>query len=218
MPGWSSSRPLTPETVSLTPPLQQPTRSLWIGNLDPKTSPGELQAVFAPYGAIESLRLIPEKVRPSPSHRGAVADCFPCRNAALSTLSRLRTPFEPRRTSLTASVGSSPRRAGWYESDSARWTRRRQRLRRACTTRASLQAAHPSLTLPNSTSKARRHAPSGSGRFPRRRRRTTSSPSSRPLVPSNRHEFSRTSPAACVLLSSFARSLADFSLAAVHQL
>ncbi|GAA6027084.1 hypothetical protein JCM8097_006098 [Rhodosporidiobolus ruineniae] len=62
-PTWpGSSRPRTPEgAVSLTPPLQQPTRSLWVGNLDPKTTPGELQAVFAPYGAIESLRLIPEK-------------------------------------------------------------------------------------------------------------------------------------------------------------
>ncbi|GAA5848606.1 hypothetical protein JCM8547_004571 [Rhodosporidiobolus lusitaniae] len=62
-PVWpGSSRPRTPEgAVSLTPPLQQPTRSLWVGNLDPKTTPAELQAVFAPYGAIESLRLIPEK-------------------------------------------------------------------------------------------------------------------------------------------------------------
>ncbi|GAA5968271.1 hypothetical protein JCM11641_003789 [Rhodosporidiobolus odoratus] len=64
-PTWpGSSRPRTPEgagAISLTPPLQQPTRSLWVGNLDPKTSPAELQAVFAPYGAIESLRLIPEK-------------------------------------------------------------------------------------------------------------------------------------------------------------
>ncbi|GAA5830360.1 hypothetical protein JCM11251_001322 [Rhodosporidiobolus azoricus] len=62
-PVWpGTSRPRTPEgAISLTPPLQQPTRSLWVGNLDPKTTPAELQAVFAPYGAIESLRLIPEK-------------------------------------------------------------------------------------------------------------------------------------------------------------
>ncbi|KAI5480287.1 RNA binding protein Jsn1 [Pseudohyphozyma bogoriensis] len=60
---WSSSRPLTPEGAgaTLTPPPQLPTRSLWIGNLDPKTTPAELQSVFAPYGPIESLRLIPEK-------------------------------------------------------------------------------------------------------------------------------------------------------------
>ncbi|GAA5931454.1 uncharacterized protein JCM15063_001472 [Sporobolomyces koalae] len=55
------SRPRTPEQVSMSPPLQQPTRSLWVGNLDPKTTPTELQQVFAPYGAIESLRLIPDK-------------------------------------------------------------------------------------------------------------------------------------------------------------
>ncbi|GAA5996214.1 uncharacterized protein JCM10292_007465 [Rhodotorula paludigena] len=61
--GWASlGRPPTPEgTVSLTPPVQQPTRSLWVGNLDPKTTPADLQDVFAPYGAIESLRLIPDK-------------------------------------------------------------------------------------------------------------------------------------------------------------
>ncbi|SCV68980.1 BQ2448_2000 [Microbotryum intermedium] len=61
---WNSTRPRTPEgvaAVSITPPAQQPTRSLWIGNLDPRTTPAELQNVFAPYGAIESLRLIPEK-------------------------------------------------------------------------------------------------------------------------------------------------------------
>ncbi|BGO97711.1 Protein JSN1 [Rhodotorula toruloides] len=55
--GWGTSE----GAVSLSPPVQQPTRSLWVGNLDPKTTPAELQDVFAPYGAIESLRLIPEK-------------------------------------------------------------------------------------------------------------------------------------------------------------
>lgn len=74
---WTtSSRPLTPDgavaansassggfgAASSPPWIQQPTRSLWIGKLDPRTTSGELQAVFAPYGAIESLRLIPEKV------------------------------------------------------------------------------------------------------------------------------------------------------------
>ncbi|KAM0755367.1 hypothetical protein T439DRAFT_320058 [Meredithblackwellia eburnea MCA 4105] len=62
--GWHSAT--APDiSASLTPPppapLQQPTRSLWIGNLDAKITTAELQAVFAPYGAIESLRLIPEK-------------------------------------------------------------------------------------------------------------------------------------------------------------
>lgn len=59
----SYSRPRTPEQIlSMSPPHQQPTRSLWVGNLDPNTTPVELQQVFAPYGAIESLRLIPDKV------------------------------------------------------------------------------------------------------------------------------------------------------------
>lgn len=41
---------------------QTPNRSLWIGNLDATTTGQELMQVFAPYGAIESLRLLPEKV------------------------------------------------------------------------------------------------------------------------------------------------------------
>ena len=65
--GWAQVPPQQLERESTPDPAmpapQQPTRSLWIGNLDPKTSTAELQAVFAPYGAIESLRLIPEKVR-----------------------------------------------------------------------------------------------------------------------------------------------------------
>lgn len=40
---------------------QQPTRSLWIGNLGPSTTGQELMQAFASYGAIESLRLLPEK-------------------------------------------------------------------------------------------------------------------------------------------------------------
>lgn len=40
---------------------QTPTRSLWIGNLDSAVTSEQLIHVFAPYGAIESLRLLPEK-------------------------------------------------------------------------------------------------------------------------------------------------------------
>lgn len=42
--------------------MQTPTRSLWIGNLDSSVTSEQLIHVFAPYGAIESLRLLPEKV------------------------------------------------------------------------------------------------------------------------------------------------------------
>ncbi|TFY77675.1 hypothetical protein EWM64_g6340 [Hericium alpestre] len=41
--------------------VQTPTRSLWIGNLDSSVTSEQLIHVFAPYGAIESLRLLPEK-------------------------------------------------------------------------------------------------------------------------------------------------------------
>lgn len=47
--------------------IQTPTRSLWIGNLDSAVTSEQLIHVFAPYGAIESLRLLPEKVRSSRS-------------------------------------------------------------------------------------------------------------------------------------------------------
>lgn len=59
----SGSRPMTPEggVSGGLAPMQQPSRSLWIGNLDPTTSAQELMSVFAVYGAIESLRLLPDK-------------------------------------------------------------------------------------------------------------------------------------------------------------
>lgn len=47
--------------------IQTPTRSLWIGNLDSSVTSEQLIHVFAPYGAIESLRLLPEKVGVSSS-------------------------------------------------------------------------------------------------------------------------------------------------------
>jgi protein JSN1 len=58
----------TPQNRSVSPKLetpisqvQTPTRSLWIGNLDSAVTREQLIHVFAPYGAIESLRLLPEK-------------------------------------------------------------------------------------------------------------------------------------------------------------
>lgn len=48
---------------------QVPTRSLWLGNLDVTTTAQELMAFFAPYGSIESLRLLPEKVSHEISYR-----------------------------------------------------------------------------------------------------------------------------------------------------
>jgi protein JSN1 len=55
-------RAVSPKTENPTQ-IQTPTRSLWIGNLDNSVTSEQLIHVFAPYGAIESLRLLPEKVR-----------------------------------------------------------------------------------------------------------------------------------------------------------
>ncbi|PLW16133.1 hypothetical protein PCANC_17169 [Puccinia coronata f. sp. avenae] len=56
----SASRPITPD-FNMTGMMQQPSRSLWIGNFDPSTTAQELMSVFAVYGPIESLRLLPDK-------------------------------------------------------------------------------------------------------------------------------------------------------------
>ncbi|KAI9508840.1 hypothetical protein F5148DRAFT_839232 [Russula earlei] len=53
-------RSVSPKTENSTQ-IQTPTRSLWIGNLDSSVTSEQLIHVFAPYGAIESLRLLPEK-------------------------------------------------------------------------------------------------------------------------------------------------------------
>lgn len=56
--------------VSTTPSLSpsqdsvqdtSPTRSLWIGNLDPTLSLSFLLQIFNPFGSIDSIRLLPEK-------------------------------------------------------------------------------------------------------------------------------------------------------------
>nr|CAG8541077.1 14030_t:CDS:2 [Entrophospora candida] len=44
-----------------TPPPQTPTRSLWIGNIDPNLTTQDLMQLFSHYGGIESLRLLPDK-------------------------------------------------------------------------------------------------------------------------------------------------------------
>lgn len=55
-----TSRTGTPDNTGSSTP-QVPTRSLWIGNLDVNATSEALLAVFSPYGAIESLRMLPEK-------------------------------------------------------------------------------------------------------------------------------------------------------------
>ncbi|KAF8964657.1 hypothetical protein BDZ97DRAFT_1814932 [Flammula alnicola] len=55
------NRSVSPKSEGPSAQLQTPTRSLWIGNLDSAVTSEQLIHVFAPYGAIESLRLLPEK-------------------------------------------------------------------------------------------------------------------------------------------------------------
>ncbi|KAH7889747.1 hypothetical protein F5I97DRAFT_1800375 [Phlebopus sp. FC_14] len=57
----SQGRAVSPKSESNNSQIQAPTRSLWIGNLDNAVTSEQLIHVFAPYGAIESLRLLPEK-------------------------------------------------------------------------------------------------------------------------------------------------------------
>ncbi|KAA1471339.1 hypothetical protein DENSPDRAFT_106828 [Dentipellis sp. KUC8613] len=59
-PGQQQGRALSPKSENAAQ-VQTPTRSLWIGNLDSSVTSEQLIHVFAPYGAIESLRLLPEK-------------------------------------------------------------------------------------------------------------------------------------------------------------
>ncbi|ORZ28775.1 hypothetical protein BCR41DRAFT_366500 [Lobosporangium transversale] len=40
---------------------QVPTRSLWIGNIDPSFTSNDLMQVFSPFGPVESLKVIPDK-------------------------------------------------------------------------------------------------------------------------------------------------------------
>lgn len=55
------SRSVSPKAEGMPNQIQTPSRSLWIGNLDPSMTGEDLAHVFAPYGAIESFRLLPEK-------------------------------------------------------------------------------------------------------------------------------------------------------------
>lgn len=60
-----TSRAATPDVAGSATP-QMPTRSLWIGNLDVNATSDALLHVFAPYGAIESVRMLPEKASRCP--------------------------------------------------------------------------------------------------------------------------------------------------------
>lgn len=40
---------------------QAPTRSLWLGNIDPSLTTQDLNCIFSPFGAIESVRILPDR-------------------------------------------------------------------------------------------------------------------------------------------------------------
>ncbi|KAF8921514.1 hypothetical protein CPB85DRAFT_1248015 [Mucidula mucida] len=61
LPPGAPNRSVSPKSEVPSSQVQTPTRSLWIGNLDSAVTSEQLIHVFAPYGAIESLRLLPEK-------------------------------------------------------------------------------------------------------------------------------------------------------------
>lgn len=61
-PSAQQNRSVSPKSEHQNNQAQTPTRSLWIGNLDSSVTSEQLIHIFAPYGAIESLRLLPEKV------------------------------------------------------------------------------------------------------------------------------------------------------------
>lgn len=44
-----------------TPPPSQPTRTLWIGNVDTRVTSQDLLHYFSAYGPVESVRMLPEK-------------------------------------------------------------------------------------------------------------------------------------------------------------
>ena len=80
------NRSVSPKSEGPSSQLQTPTRSLWIGNLDSAVTSEQLIHVFAPYGAIESLRLLPEKVKKFKYHHiHRLSFLHPSRNVDLST-------------------------------------------------------------------------------------------------------------------------------------
>jgi len=106
----SQRRALSPKNdVNNNSQIQTPTRSLWMGNLDSAVTSEQLIHVFAPYGAIESLRLLLEKVREAlaldrASEAMLIDDFCDGRNAALSTLLIKRMLSEPKTAFSTVSA------------------------------------------------------------------------------------------------------------------
>ena len=111
-PSSSQNRAISPKSENASTQIQTPTRSLWIGNLDASFTSEQLIHVFAPYGAIESLRLLQEKANQQSTM------CMACiliywisyRSVVSLTSSTRPTPFVPRTTSspALAEISSCP--------------------------------------------------------------------------------------------------------------
>lgn len=109
----TQARALSPKSEGSPSQIQAPTRSLWIGNLDSTVSSEQLIHVFAPYGAIESLRLLPEKVRiATHNHMTVTLPSLLTRNVDLSISSTRLTRSAQKTMSSTASEARSAWRMG----------------------------------------------------------------------------------------------------------
>lgn len=66
LPVMSPERPTTPParkspTIPLSAASMQKSRSLWVGNVDARITSHDLYTAFSPYGAIESIRVLPDR-------------------------------------------------------------------------------------------------------------------------------------------------------------
>jgi RNA recognition motif-containing protein len=55
---------------------EKPSRSLWVGNVNPDTADHELHAIFQQYGPIENVK-VPLPLPPSSSSSSPIAICMP---------------------------------------------------------------------------------------------------------------------------------------------
>ncbi len=124
-PSSNQNRAISPKSENSSNQIQTPTRSLWIGNLDASFTSEQLIHVFAPYGAIESLRLLPEKVSQEPATYVAqtLMMRMSYRSVASSISSIKRMPSAPRTTCSTVLAEiSACRTVKLCASDSVRRT------------------------------------------------------------------------------------------------
>lgn len=56
-----SSTVISSPSESIQDTNSSPSRSLWIGNIDPTLSSNDVLLMFSPFGTIESIRMLPEK-------------------------------------------------------------------------------------------------------------------------------------------------------------